>query len=293
MKRRRFIFYALLFLAGCQSAHQRVGRTYAKPDKLRFAVTDAQGLEELERDYDIFKNTLEELLSIPIEFFPVEDYFMATSALQSAQVDLVWAGPSEYVVIAARTDAIPLVSIARPEYYTTIAVRADSGIQSLADLKGKTIDIRKRGSTASHLGAIALLTAAGLDPQTDVNTIASKAFSLRPLKTGAADAWSRTSYRYTQALEQEGATASDYPLIAEGKPLPGDILLASSHLDSALVAQLQMQILAGQEQLIQAILAVDTLAFRFQGTYFAPANDADYDIIRDAYRAIGQGDFIM
>ncbi|MBP0005032.1 MAG: PhnD/SsuA/transferrin family substrate-binding protein [Cyanobacteria bacterium SBC] len=295
MKRRNFLWYSLLLITGCTTATSKFNDnnpTSARPEKLRFAVTDAKGLKDLERDYEPFRAVLEEILDIEVEFFPVENYFAATPAMLSGQLDLVWSGASEYLVLSARAKAVPIVGITRPEYYTVIAVRADSGIESVADLKGKTIDVRKEGSTASHLGAIELLMNAGLDPKVDIKTIASKDYSLNPLKTGEADAWSRTSYRYEQALEQEGASEREYPLIARGKPLPSDVLVVSDRLDSKFVEELRSRLLENQDKLTQAILSVATLAFRFQGTQLVPASDTDYDTIREVYRAIGQDDYL-
>ncbi|GAB4147673.1 MAG: hypothetical protein Fur0046_26010 [Cyanobacteria bacterium J069] len=79
--------------------------------QLRFAVTDVHGLDELKEKYDPFRAALEAVLETSIEFFPVDDLLMAASALQADQLDLVWAGPSEYVTIHARTQAVPLVSL--------------------------------------------------------------------------------------------------------------------------------------------------------------------------------------
>ena len=298
MKRRNFLLYSLLLAGGCtvatNSPSNQTGSSALKPlEKLRFAVTDAKGLADLERDYEPFRSTLEQVLELPVEFFPVKDYFDAAAALQSNSVDLVWAGPSEYIVIKARTNALPLLELPRPEYYTVVWVRADSGIKSLAELKGKTIDMRKDGSTSSHLGAIKLLIDAGLDPQTDVNIIMSGEYSLTPLETGEADAMTRAPYRYKNALEEANASEEDYPIIATGQPLPGDIFIASSFLDEARRTDLQAKMLESQAQLMEAIASVATLGFRFQGSKLIPANDANYNFIREVYRAIGQGNFLQ
>ncbi|MEB3357117.1 MAG: PhnD/SsuA/transferrin family substrate-binding protein [Synechococcales bacterium] len=263
------------------------------PDRLRFSVTDAPGLEGLQQEYEPFRAALEEILQTTVEFFPVEDYFMAASALQSGQVDLVWAGPSEYVAVRARTSATPIVSLVRSTYRTIIAARSDSGIQSLADLKGKTLDMWKLGSTAGQLGAAIMLMEAGLNPQTDVKAIFTEDNTLTPLKTGAAAAWARPFNRYQPAIEQEGAAATDYPIIAEGATLPGDVFVLASQLGSELAIAIQSQMLANAEKLMTAIRAVESLAERFGNGELTQGNDADYDVLREAYRAIGQGDFLQ
>ena len=299
MKRRHFLLYSFLLAAGCTTAtnsgtNPQDDSSQLQPlSKLRFAVTDAKGLEDLERDYEPFRAALEKALDLPVEFFPVEDYFAAAAALQSNAVDLVWAGPSEYVVIKARTNAVPIVEIPRPEYYTVLWVRADSGIKSIAELKGKTIDVRKDGSTVSHLGAVKLLLDAGLDPQTDVTLITSGEYSLKPLETGAAAAMTRAPYRYQNALAEAGASESDYPVLIQGQQLPGDIFILGSHFEAARRADIQARMLANQQDFMAAIAAVESLGFRFQGSSLVAADDAVYDLIREVYTAIGQGDFIQ
>ncbi len=81
----------------------------------------------------------------------------------------------------------------RPNLRTVIAVRQDSGIQSVADLQGKTLEIGKLGSTSSHIAPVKILLDAGLDPQSDVKLIRSKDYKIQRLKNGEVDAWARAS----------------------------------------------------------------------------------------------------
>ena len=119
MKRRNFLWYSCLFAAGC-SASSTASRTTTirPPERLRLAIADIQGIDELKEKYEPFRAALEEVLETSVEFFPVEDFLIAASALQANQLDLVWAGPSEYVAIHACTQAVPLVSLIRSNYYS-------------------------------------------------------------------------------------------------------------------------------------------------------------------------------
>lgn len=133
MNRRNFFIYTILFTAGCTTGTGTTNNPRNKSnnfgqielEKIRLAITDVKGLEQLERDYDSFRLVLEEALATKIEFFPVENYIEAASALQLGLVELVFAGPSEYVVINARTNAVPVIALTRPIYRSTIAVRGD------------------------------------------------------------------------------------------------------------------------------------------------------------------------
>ena len=213
MKRRNFLGYLLLFIAGCTTTTQSSNNsTINIPSALRFAVTDAKGINELERDYESFRLLLEEILATKVEFFPVDSYFAAAAAaLQSNQVDLVWAGPSKYLVIRSRSNAIPIIQIFRPEYYTIFVVNKDSGIKSLADLKGKNIDMRTQGSTISHLSPSKILADAEIDPQKEIKPIFPEDHNLEKLINKEVDAWVSSPFRYKQEIEKAGLSEDDYP----------------------------------------------------------------------------------
>ncbi|OZH55369.1 phosphonate ABC transporter substrate-binding protein [Hydrocoleum sp. CS-953] len=296
MLRRHFLWYLLLFASGCTAAtnNQRSNNNslLKEKEKLLFAVSDALGIKELQRDYEPFRTVLEQVLETKIEFFPVDNFVEVATALQLGLVDLVLAGPSEYVIIKARTNAVPIVALTRPNYLAAIAVRQDSDLKSLADLKGKTLELGKVGITGSYLGQIKMLMDAGLNPKSDVKILSSDDYRLKGLKNGEVDAWGRTLHRYESSLKNEGASEKDYPLLAKGKPLPNDVFIASSKLEPMLVDEIGRRMLENQEKLLQAILSVPAFASKFKDATLAPANDSDYDMIREVYKAIGEDDFL-
>lgn len=291
MKRRNFLWYSMLFLTGCTAANTTSeGSTSEQvlPAKLRFAVTDVQGLEDLQVDYEPLRATLAEALQSEIEFFPVENYTAATIALKQGNLELALAGPSEYVVITSRTNAVPVVGITRPNYHSIISVRAGSPVKTVADLKGKTIAMSDIGSASGHLGPIKLLIDAGLDPQNDVEIqLLGDAGSIKAIQGNKVDAWGGSAVDYKDFLQN---TANAFPILVEGPPLPSDVFLVSSSVDSALIDVIRERILTNQEQLIEAI--AQNLS-KYKGSQLISAKDEDYDPIRDVYKAIGQGDFVQ
>ncbi|MDP5337158.1 MAG: phosphate/phosphite/phosphonate ABC transporter substrate-binding protein, partial [Nodularia sp. (in: cyanobacteria)] len=237
MKRRKLIGNFVLLIGGCTIGVLPVDTSFFSLEKstsksLKFAVADATGLEDLQRDYGAFRTTLAEVLGITIEFFPVENRTAAAPALQFGQVDIVLAGPSEYVICNSRAQAIPLIAIQRLNYYPMIVVRADSKIASLAQLKGKTIAMRKIGSTSGHLAPIKMLIDAGLNPNTDIKIFMLGDQGIQALAKGEVDAWTIASDRYKTALESEGFSEKDFSVIAQGKLLPSDVFVMNNKLDN-------------------------------------------------------------
>jgi phosphonate transport system substrate-binding protein len=296
MKRRNFLWYSLLFIGSCTLANNSSNSNSNKllgnaPKQLRFAVTDVSGLKELQRDYGAFRTALEDVLDIDIDFFPVENTIAAAPALQLGQVDIVFAGPSEYVILNARAKAVPFVAIKRSSYYPVIVVRADSGIKSLSQLKGKKIAMWKKGSTAGHVYPIKQLIDAGLNPKSDLQILFLEEKAVEALAKGILDVCTLASTAYQRQLQKAGLSESAFSVIATGSNLPDDVFVASSQLAPAFIEQMQQLMLKHQDKLIQAIL-VSPANKKFKGSKMVTAVDADYNTIREVYKAIGQGDFI-
>lgn len=296
MKRRHFLWYTLLWVAGCTASTQtRSAKTSGvnAPEKLRFAVTDAIGTEALERDYGKFRQVLQEVLAIPVEFFPVNNMPGAASALQLNQVDLALTGPSEYVVIRSRTNAVPVIAITRPNYRSVIVVPDRSNIKSIADLKNKTIALSDVGSTSGHLGPTNILIDAGLNPQSDITIkMLGDEGSVAALKAGEVEAWGGSALDRSTYFPDADSTEAKWRTIAEGSLLPSDVFVVNSQLDSEYVATLRSQLTDNQALLLQA-LASGEKTHKYKGSQLIPADDADYNMIREVYKAIGQGDFLQ
>ena len=298
MKRRSFFGYACLFLASCSATRQNAtdnGKAAIAdlPNPLTFTVTDATGLEELKEDYDPFRQALAEVLGTDVEFLVVDSPVAAAPTMLAGKLDLAWAGPSEYLILQARAKGVPLVSLQRPDFRGAIVVRADSGIQSLTDLKGKTIDMYKIGSTSTHLGVTQLLMEAGLNPQTDFKTVMLGEHSLQALKNGKVDAVGRTTHRYKSVTEAENLSPGDYPIIGTTPLLPGDIFVASSQLETEVIETMRSRMLENQDRLVAGILATPGLAKKFKDSSLTPVEIEDYEAVREVYRAIGQEHLIQ
>jgi phosphonate transport system substrate-binding protein len=84
-----------------------------------------------------------------------------------------------------------------------------------------------------------------------------------------------------------------YPIIAESAQLPGDVFVLASQLGLDLANEIQTQMLTNAEKLMAAIRSVESLAERFGNGKLVQGKDEDYDVLREAYRSLGQGDFLQ
>ena len=127
-------FCVLTLLSGVLAAPQ--GAVAQKTDALRMVVTDLEGLEQLQREFGAFRDLLSEKLGMKVEFYPVPNRTAGVEAVRSEKADVILTGPAEYVVFRAMTGARLVAGFSRPDYYCSIVTLADSGINSIKDLKG-------------------------------------------------------------------------------------------------------------------------------------------------------------
>jgi phosphonate transport system substrate-binding protein len=150
----------LLLSAGPARAERPVLRVSAIPDE---APT------ELVRKFKPLGEYLEAQLGAEVKFLPVSDYPATVEGLAGGHLDLVWLGGFTFVQARKRTgSARPLVQREEDaQFHSRFITRADSGIASLADLRGKSFAFGSPSSTSGHLMPRWFLQQAGLDPDRD------------------------------------------------------------------------------------------------------------------------------
>ncbi|MDO5653369.1 MAG: PhnD/SsuA/transferrin family substrate-binding protein [Brachymonas sp.] len=255
---------------------------------LRMAVTDIVGLENLQREYAPLQKLLSEKSGMPIELFPVPNRTAAVEALNAKRVDLVLTGPAEYVVFKKRSNAKLVVGFSRPDYYGSIVTLQSTGIDSMNDLKGKKVALGDVGSTSRHLAPIQLLADMGLKPGKDVQIVhVNRNVAVEAMKRGevAAIGVNRTD---VPGLTKKFSDQV-FKVVARGRDLPNDVLLAGPHVPDAQVALMKKVFSENSDALIAAVLQGPDENQKFKGMAFIPnIKDADYNYVRKMYATIGQ-----
>jgi phosphonate transport system substrate-binding protein len=118
---------------------------------------------------------LERRLGMKVEFTPVTDYPAAVEALVNKRVDLVWFGGFTHVQAQLRSGG-KIVPIAQREedtkFQSVFIAKTDSGIKTLADLKGKQVSFGSASSTSGHLMPRHFLLQASITPEKDFRRVA-------------------------------------------------------------------------------------------------------------------------
>jgi phosphonate transport system substrate-binding protein len=263
------------------------GSLAAAAETIRFAVTDIAGLEDLQREYGAFRDKLAAATGYEIEFSAVSSRTVAVEAMRAKQVDFVLTGPAEYVVFKKRSDAQVVIGFQRPDYFAMIVTLADSPLQSAQDLKGKKVAFGDIGSTSAHLGPMQLLADFGVDPMKDVEPIhVSRNVAVESLVKGDIAAIGMNA-THLDGLRKKFPDVA-FKVIARGRDLPNDPLLAGAHVAPAVIDKMRVAFVEQSPTLIEALLKGEDTQ-KYQGMHFlAKLEDKDYDYVRSMYATIGQ-----
>jgi phosphonate transport system substrate-binding protein len=260
---------------------------------LNIVVTDLEGLEEVQREFGPFQELLEKKTGLGFQFFPVTSRTAAAEAIKAKKADFVLTGPAEYVVMRKLTNCEPIIGFSRPDYFSAIIVKADSGINRVVDLKGKKVAMSDVGSTSGHLGPCQVMMDCGLNPKKDIQIIhTSKEIAWESLKKGDVAAWGYNATSFIRFRDKDtSVNPGAFKTIARGPDFPNDVLVAGAHVDKEIIKKVVTAITENSDELIREILKGEDNQ-KYKGMQFlANIKDEDYDYIREMYRTIGQSQF--
>ena len=141
---------------------------------LRVTAIPDEAPTELARKFAPLGAYLEAKLGVKVEWTPVTDYAAAVEALVNKKVDLAWFGGFTFVQASVRSEGkvIPLVQREEDEKFRSVFITdANSGINKLEDLKGKTLSFGSASSTSGHLMPRSFLLAAKVNPDIDLKRV--------------------------------------------------------------------------------------------------------------------------
>jgi len=142
---------------------------------LKVTTIPEEAATEQIRKFGPLTKYLERTVGMKVEFTPVNDYPAAVESLVNKQVDLVWFGGFTFVQAHLRSGG-KIVPIAQREedtqFRSVFISQTDSGIKTLADLKGKQVSFGSASSTSGHLMPRSFLLEAKIDPEKDFKRVA-------------------------------------------------------------------------------------------------------------------------
>ena len=153
-----WIVLAVLSLGGAAAA-----------DILRVSAIPDEDPQELLRKYKPFADYIAKEVGVKVKFVPVLDYAATVEGLAANRLDIVWYGGFTSVQAVERAKGATRLVMREEDasFKSVFVTRTDSGIKTLADLKGKTFAFGSVSSTSGHLMPRHFLRAAGVDPERD------------------------------------------------------------------------------------------------------------------------------
>ena len=266
----------------------------ADQEPLRIMFIAYQSPDQLIEDVGPVIDYLEKTLGRKVEHFAATDYAAIVEALRAERADIGFMGPLQYVLAHQEADAYPIlgeVYKGSPSYVSRIFVRKDSGIKTLADLRGKTIAFTDPLSSSGYMYPLNVFKEKGLiRKREDADRFFKKVYfaggdeqALRAVFNGFVEAAGIGQYSYSLLRpEERDAVVS----IGESESIPSHCVVARGRFPKADALALQKALLALNEgegrALLKHLYSVDGYVAVTHETYDKVAQVArEYGFLRD------------
>lgn len=265
-----------------------VGAAYAQQEPLKFGVGLFQpDKERNDATYRPLANYLAKRLGRDVRLYTVDTWEGLAKSLANGETDLSLMGPWGYVLanhVAGAQVVSTILYDGKPEYFAITVTHPRSGVDSLADLKGRTFAFGDKGSTSGYLIPLHHMMQQGIDPEKYFSrVIHTKHQAIQLAVTrGELDAGADYNRNRDAMIAERLIKASDSRIIWTSAPLPNDAFAVSATLyrDKQFVAKLR-DALADK-----AMQAPGMLPARYTG--FVTKDNVFYKPIRDAGLATGK-----
>jgi phosphonate transport system substrate-binding protein len=262
----------------------------AQDRALRLAFIPQENPEKLLGDIEAITGWLAEEIGVPVEGFVTIDHAAAVEALRNGDADISFMGALPFVLAEAEIGAVPLLSEVyrdAPSYTGRIFVRRDSGIETLADLRGRDIAFADPISESGYLYPLAEFVQAGLiEGPRAADEFFGRVFfaggyqqAMQAMAEGLVDAAGASQYA---DLLLTPAQQAEIAWIAESEPIPSHLVIARPGLDAELQARFvdtMMRLNAPENR--------DKLRYLYGPDGYVRADPAAYDGVRDMARRYG------
>jgi len=292
MRRRHKLFLiATLLLAAVVSSStfaQSSGSPVAARE-FKFGFTPVLSEREMRNEFEPLMTYLSDALGQKVVLYVAKDYGDLRTQMEAGVVDIGSFSPFAYVD-AARGGRIRIIAQSILEgsatYRGIIVARKDSGLKTVADLKGKRFAFVDPKSASGYLYPRAMLLEKGIEPATYFKTTTfagSHDKVIAAVLAGAADAGSI----YEGALgvaQRSGVPVENLVTIISTEPIPHDAIAVRLGLDDALVKRIQLALInLDQSEAGRRVIAHSKKKL----TGHVPAEDSLYDVVRRTAKLAG------
>lgn len=225
-----------------------------------------------------------------VELRTVDSWEGLAKSLANGETDLALMGPWGYVLANHQAGAQVISTIlydGKPEYFAIMITHPNSGINSPADLKGRSFAFGDKGSTSGYLIPLHYLMTQGITPEKYFSKVVHTSHQAieTQVTQGVLDAGADYNRNRNAMIEQGLIKGDQSRIIWTSAPLPNDAFAVSKALagDTALIQQLQAA-LSGMGEALKS--RPELLPPHYTG--FVSRDNGFYKPIRDAGLATGK-----
>lgn len=285
---------AALVLTGCAgTSSAQKDADSDDPIVVQFVPTRTE--DDMQAEAKPLADLLSEQLDREVKVNIATDYATIVEAMASGKVDVGIMPPASYVLAYDQGAAEAVLQAQIPGtvaetslesdelvdgFHGEIIVKADSGIDDLTDLKGKTIAAQNAASASGYIFPVVEMADAGLDVNNDVTftTVAGIDSAILAVINGDVDAaFSFEGGRRLLLNEFPDVTDRVKVMYLTDALIPNDAIAVSTKLGDDL-----------KEQITDAFLAIaddeeghEIISTLYSHQGYVPADQEAYDLVRD------------
>jgi phosphate/phosphite/phosphonate ABC transporter binding protein len=263
-------------LSDMASNVQKLTARYKNKNELIFGVNPFTSPENIKNMYVPILNAVFESIGFRVRTMIVKDYDALSDGIKEGIIDAAWFSPFAYVTahdkIGLNPIATPIVK-GKVSYNGYIVTRSDTGIKSLADLKGCKFAYVDEGSASGYLYARYSLKKEGLNPDhlfSESGFVGSHDSVIKAVLSGEYDAGA-TYNEAMEIAEKEGVRVSALRILSQTPDIPKDAIALNPNISKDL-----------SDQIKAAFVAYKTpAAINSPVEGFTESDDFRYNVIRE------------
>jgi phosphonate transport system substrate-binding protein len=258
---------------------------------IRFGVEPYDTAARLVPIYEKVGKLIGDKLGCKVEVFVATSYNAEIEAMRNGKLEIGEFGPLGYVLAhqVAKAEAVAAFGTddGKPQtYWASIVTYPDTGIKTVADIKGHSFAFSDPASTSGHLFPAYGLRKAGLDPDKDIRAVyaGSHTASFEALYNHKVNAGELNSEQLESATQRGHYKDGDLVFLWKSDPIPTDPFCVRADLPDAfkqkLVEVLQNLDLSSLDPADRKIMVGTGI------TRLVPQTDATYNGIRDLVKTL-------
>src|SRR5215472_154466 len=221
------------------------------------------------------KDYLARQMKMDVNLMIPTNYNATVEALGNGSLDFAYLGALTYTKARRQYGVIPLVQRSSDlQFHSLFITGANSGINTLADLKGKNFVFGDINSTSGHLIPYYELKQAGINADTDLKFryTGSHPATAKAVESGAADAGALDETVYNSMISEGKLDPTKVRVFYTSKPFVDYVWVARPNIDQAT-----------QEKFVQAFTNLregknDDILRILRGKNFVRANNQQYTV---------------